>query len=90
MIEVVKYSYSGPERLFRGSKTAIFGRRAREHGEKIEGASRKFRSHTLIYTFPFEVQLPHIVVILPELDIKISASMWVPFVKHSFGCCLRI
>ena len=37
MIEVVKYSYFGPKKLLRGSITAIFGRRTREHGEKIEG-----------------------------------------------------
>jgi hypothetical protein len=29
--------------------------------------------HTLIHTSSFEILLPHIVVILPELDIKISA-----------------
>ena len=66
MIEVVKYSYLGPERLFWGSKTAIFGRREREHGEKIEGASRKFRSRTLIPTLAISDLPPHVVESFPE------------------------
>ena len=33
----------------------------------------EFTLHTLIYTFSFEIVLPHIAVIPSELDIKISA-----------------
>jgi hypothetical protein len=74
MIEVVKYSYLVPKKLFRGSKTAIFGRRTREHGEKIEGASRKFRSHTLIHTLALKNLPPHFVLGALDLIVRIKES----------------